>query len=404
MGKREYGSGSFYQRASDGMWVGTVEAGYTKDGGRRRITVSSRDKGTARRKLRDKLLQIDREGMPTTGARTTVKKFADDWIDTRKTQVRTGPWRTDASAVRRWIVPTIGHRRLDELTPADVRAVTKAQRTAGLSSSTTRRTHITLTSMLKAAMLDGHQVPARVLLVDAPGTSENDLDAMSDTEIEAVMAAAIALLPHWSRWLFQVTYGPRPAEARGLTWDEVDFETNRITIRWQLKQLAYVDKTDRSKGFIVPDKLKVRHLVDAHHLTAVKTRKGFRVAPMLPVVREALLEWREIAPESPYGLVWPALNGRPANDKQDVAEWYGLQNVAEISHPTAPRPFWMYEARHALATRLLEEGVDEKIITDLMGHSSIITSRGYQHVRQEPAMAAMSKVSDRLQLGRRALN
>ena len=402
MAKREYGSGSFYQRA-DGIWVGAIRAGHTRSGADRRITVSSKDKATARRKLRDKLLQIDREGIPTTGARVTVRKYAEEWIETRKTEVRAGPWRTDASAVRRWIVPTIGHRRLDEMTPGDIRKVSKEVRAAGRSSSTARRTHITLIGMLKAAMLDGHQVPARVLLVVAPGTSENDLEAMADAEIEAVMDVALEHLPHWSRWLIQIIYGPRPAEARGMTWDDaIDFEANTITIRWQLKALPYVDPVNKAAGFVVPDKLRVRHLVDAYHLTSVKTRKGFRVAPMLPIVRAALTEWREIAPQSPYDLVWPSLSGRPANEKHDVAEWHGLQGNAEVGHPDAGRYYGMYEARHAFATRMLEEGIDPKVVEDLMGHSSIITSRGYQHVRQDRAMAAMEKVTDRLQLGRRA--
>lgn len=399
MARRDYKTGSLYQRA-DGMWIGAIRSGHTASGADRRITVSSKDRATAKRKLRDKLLQIEREGTPTTGARVTVKKFAEEWVESRKTEVRAGPWRTDASSVRRWIIPTIGHRRLDQITPGDVRAVIKAQRAAGLSSSTARRTHITLTGMLRAAMLDGHQVPARVLLVAAPGTSENDLDAMTDAEIEAVMDAAAEHLPHWSRWLVQVIYGPRPAEARGLTWDEVDFDSNAITIRWQLKQLPYVDPKNKALGFVIPDHTRVRHLVDSYHLTPVKTRKGYRVAPMLPIVRAALLEWRDVAPVSPYGLVWPTLTGRPANEKHDVDEWRGLQGVAEVGHPDAGRYYKMYEARHALATRLLEEGVDEKIITEMMGHSSIITSRGYQHVRQEPAMAAMVKATDRMQLGR----
>lgn len=394
-----YGDGSLYQR-TDGIWVGAVKGGYTRTGARRRLTVSSKDKATAKRKLRDLHLRIEREGLPSTAVRTTVKKYADDWIDTRATQVRTGPWRTDASAVRRWIIPTIGHRRLDELTPGDVRAVDKAQRAAGLTSSTRRRTHITLTGMLRAAMIDGHQVPARILLVEAPGTSENDLDAMTDAEIEAVMAVALEHLPHWSRWLVQVIYGPRPAEARGLTWEEVDFEANTLTIRWQLKQLPYLDASDKTRGFVVPDRLKVRHLVDAHHLTAVKTRKGFRVAPMLPIVRAALLEWRDIAPASAYDLVWPTMAGRPANEKHDVTEWQALQGEAMTGHPSG-RWFTMYEARHAFATRLLEEGVDEKVITELMGHSSILTSRGYQHVRQDRALAALTATTDRMQLGRR---
>lgn len=392
MARRDYRTGSVYQRQSDGLWVGTLEAGFTASGGRRRLTVSGKTEAIARRKLRDKRLQIDREGVPSTGGRATVKRWSEEWLESRRTKVRAKPWATDASAVRRWIVPTIGHRRLSELTPADVRAVATAQRKAGRSSSTARRTHLTLTAMLRAAMVDGHQVPARVLLVEAPATAANDLDAMPAEELEAVLNVAIEHLPHWSRWLVQVLYGQRPAEVLGLTWEAVDFDRRTITVEWQLQALPYVDRNNKALGFVVPDGMRVRQLVDAWHLTPPKTKKGLRVVPLLPVVEAALREWREISQPSPHGLVWPALSGRPANEKHDLLEWHALQCMAGVGH-LAGRYWKVYEARHAFATRLLEGGVDERVVTELMGHSSIVSTQGYRHVRQELALEALTRIN-----------
>ena len=41
MNRRDYGAGSIYQR-KDGKWIGTIEAGYTATGARRRITVAGK--------------------------------------------------------------------------------------------------------------------------------------------------------------------------------------------------------------------------------------------------------------------------------------------------------------------------------------------------------------------------
>ena len=395
--RRQYRTGSVYRRASDGLWVGTLEAGETQTGARRRITVSAKSEAECRRKLEAKQHQLVRDGKPAAGTRVTnVKSYAESWLEARRSEVRSKPWATDASAVRRWIVPTIGQKRFADLTPQDVRAVAHAQRDAGRSSSTRLRTQITLMAMLKAAMLDGHPVPARVLLVKPPAKAVSDREAMDPREVEAVMNVAIELLPHWSRWLVQVLYGQRPAEVLGLTWDHVDFEAGVINVEWQLQPLPYLDRTDKAKGFVVPDGMRVRHLVDAWHLTPPKSKKGERLLPMLPIVKAALLEWRTRAPESPYGLVWPTETGRPANEEHDRDEWYGLQVNAGVSHPTKPRAYYIYEARHAFATRLMEEGVDENVITALMGHSSIVTSRGYQHADQRHALEAMERVAARL--------
>ncbi len=46
----------------------------------------------------------------------------------------------------------------------------------------------------------------------------------------------------------------------------------------------------------------------------------------------------------------------------------------------------------------MEQGADEHVITALMGHSSIVTSRGYMHVKQQHALEAMEQQAARLQL------
>ncbi|MFF2454097.1 tyrosine-type recombinase/integrase [Isoptericola sp. NPDC058082] len=57
-----------------------------------------------------------------------------------------------------------------------------------------------------------------------------------------------------------------------------------------------------------------------------------------------------------------------------------------------------HEARHTTATILLEAGVSEHVVIAIMGHASIITSRGYQHVSQSLARRALDDVAGRLGL------
>ncbi|WP_182354389.1 hypothetical protein [Flaviflexus huanghaiensis] len=63
MRTRRKGSGSVYQ-TGDCRWRGTIEAGWTSKGTRRRITVSGRTEREALRKLRDKEREIARTGIP----------------------------------------------------------------------------------------------------------------------------------------------------------------------------------------------------------------------------------------------------------------------------------------------------------------------------------------------------
>lgn len=46
---RTYGTGSLYYNKNLDLWIGTLEAGWTAKGTRKRITVSARDKTKARK-------------------------------------------------------------------------------------------------------------------------------------------------------------------------------------------------------------------------------------------------------------------------------------------------------------------------------------------------------------------
>lgn len=405
MARRQYGTGSVYQRTSDNRFVGAVQAGWTSTGTRRIITVSAKTKAEALRKLRDKQRQIATEGVPEAGtARATVKSWSTTWLAQHERHVRPKTYSTDAGAVNRWVIPTIGHRRLSDLTPGDVRAVTDAIRKAGRSSTTAKHAQAVLTRMLKAAITEGHPVPHRVLLTKAPARAVNDRDAIPLPDALALLHAAAGGADA-CRWVAALLQGMRQGECLGLTWDAIDLTAGTIDVSWQLQALPY---RDRAAGtFRVPDGYEARQLHRSAHLVRPKTAKGHRVIPLVPWMAAALTEWQQVAPANPWGLVWVAVDDRygkgtvvPRSGLIDRKAWWDLQDIAQVASTegTAGRRYALHEARHTTATLLLEGGVDTEVIKAIMGHSSIVTSRGYMHVSQALARKALDDVALKLGL------
>lgn len=392
--RRDYGAGSVYQRNSDGRWIGTIESGSTARGTRKRLVVTAKTEAECKRRLRDKALQLERGHSSEISGRATVKTWADRWIDKQSTELRPKTHATYASAVRKWIIPTIGHVRFDRLTPDDVTQLANAQRNAGLSATTAKHTHAVLMVMLRDGLVEGYPVPARILAMDRPKAAVNDRLALTTTQAIAVIDAATAL-PHVSRWVAALLQGMRQGECLGLTWGCVDPERGTLDVSWQLQPLPYLDR--KAQTFRIPDGYEARRLVGARHLVRPKTSRGQRIIPLVPWMTSALLAWRDIAPASPHDLVWPAADGRPAREDHDLEEWQFLQDIAGVRHPTG-RHYVTHEARHTTATLLLELGVDPEVIKTILGHTSIVTSRGYMHVEQSLARRAMEGVAERLGL------
>lgn len=390
--RRDYGTGSIYKTA-EGRYRGSIEAGWNANGTRRRVTASGKSEAIVKRRLRDKAKALERG--EDTSSRITLKAWADEYLAIRVKELVPKAYRAAENPIRKWVIPTIGHRHLTELRPADVRAVHAACRQQGRSPSDVHRA---LHTMLKYALAEGHPIPGTVLAVKPPRVLDtSDREAMTIPEGVACLEVA-TILEHGSRWIFPLLYGARLGECLGLTWDAIDWDAGVARIEWQMQALPYNVPFDRTSGFRVPDGYDARHLVDSFHLVRPKSKKGRRLAPLIPLVAKSLAHWRDLAPDNPWGLVWPTLEGRPANDKHDRLEWHALQGTAGVGHP-AGRPYHVHECRNFAATMLFEANVPEHVITDLLGHTSILTSDRYRSERINELRAAMEKVGERLALG-----
>ncbi|MEA5054225.1 MAG: tyrosine-type recombinase/integrase [Propionicimonas sp.] len=361
--------------------MAAVEAGWTARGTRRRLTLKARTEAEVRDRLAEAQRRIATEGPATSFASVTIKRWADQWLVRRQHSVRPGTFVSDRSAVHRWIIPTIGHLRVDSLTPSDIRKVAASQEDARLALATMQRTHAVLGKILADAVAEGYQVSQRTRETRSPGSGRSPRQSLSVAEATKILAVAAAR-PDASRWVAALVEGLRPAEALGLTWDMIDLDAETLTLAWQLKALPYVEFRNPDSGFRVPRGFESRHLRGAYHLVRPKTRAGIRVIPLVPWLVEALGSWAGRAPASSFRLVWPRDDGAPRSAEFDRREWYEIaeQANATVTLPEGRtrRPL-LYEARHTAATLLLASGIDETTIRAVLGHSSVLSTQSYLH-------------------------
>ena len=385
--RRPHGTGSLSQR-KDGLWVARVDVGWTPQGTRRRVTVSSKSKAEAARKLKELQRKIAAGNVPVAAsARLTVKAWSEQWLRAHAERVRPKTYATDAGAVRKWIVPTLGHRRLADLTPADLRALRQAITDAGRTSTTALHAHAVLLTMLKAARIEGHDVPQRIFDVPRPGKAANDRGAIPGDQALAILAVATAR-PDAPRWVSALLQGMRQGESLGLEWVRVDLQSSTIDVSWQLQWL----KADAP----TPDGWVERRL-DGYpraRLTRPKTAKGQRIIPLVPWMTAALVKARDEWTPNPHGLVWTN-QGAPIRTEDDRATWRAIQAEAGAAHPSG-RPWHLHEMRHTTASMLLEHGVDRAVIEAILGQAVLVES--YLHVGQEQARRALEGVAGRLAL------
>ena len=427
-----YGDGTVYQRG-DGKWVASYEAGWTEAGKRRRRKLVAATKTEARRRLRDALRDLD-DGRSGLDPKITIKQWCEQWLDAVRPQLRPRVHANYTSHVRRWIVPTIGNRRLRELTAADLRKIDRAVLAAGRSPTTARGVRVTLQSVLTDARAEGHMVPDAAFASAKPVNAPSDRQAMTVTEAVQLLLTASnrdhwpalppdptpitdqgtqlagrlrtkaqraaitahrtlgverkhAVATHPSRWLAALLQAMRQGECLGLGWDDVDLGRGLLRIQWELQEVSRADT--------IPAHLRARHLTGRYWLLPPKTRAGERIVPIVPMMHDTLTEWRAACPDSPHGLVWPRPDGSPQSPALDRLAWRGLQAVAGVQHP-AGRPYLVHEARHTTATLLQAAGVTPEVIISIVGHASYASTQPYIHRDLSQARAALEAVAGML--------
>ena len=118
-----------------------------------------------------------------------------------------------------------------------------------------------------------------------------------------------------------------------------------------------------------------------------KSKRTIPLAPELAALlrahHKAQSKQRLAAPEwHDYDLVFCQPDGRPIDPRADFTEWKKLLTKAGV------RDGRLHDGRHTSATLLLEQGVDVRVVMEILGHSDLRITQRYTHVASPLAQEA----------------
>jgi integrase len=223
-----------------------------------------------------------------------------------------------------------------------------------------------------------HAVHHRVL---QPGL---DLLGLSPAQARALLDAAREADDRWSAlYVLAVSTGLRQGELLGLRWEDVDLESATLRVRHTLQPPGF------PKGA-------------AARLTPPKTRRSLRSVHLPHSAVQALLRHRELQDAErarangswhDRGLVFPNTLGGYA-DYTNLMPRHFKPLLKEAGLPDIR----FHDLRHTCATLLFTRGVHPKIVSEMLGHSSVsITLDVYSHVIPGLGDAAATAMEEALE-------
>jgi len=366
--------GSIYKRA-DGRWVGQVALPGDSRVRRRRKWVYGRTRAeVATKKIEAQKSLID--GQDINVENVMFESYALQWLKRKKIEVKQRTWEGYESRVRVHLLPAFAGRKIRSLKPDHLRDLYSDVMSRGISARTVRHIHTILQSILKTAEQDGLLPRNVALLVKPPRVVRREIKTLTPDEARRLINGAIG---HADAALFvmALTTGLRLGELLGLRWKDVD--TGRSTARI-LQSLSWIKggwALDEPKTAGSRRQIKLTELATASLITH-RSKQAETMLRSGPI-------W------SDHDLVFASRIGTPRT----------LQSVTQRSFKPLLRRLGIpivrfHDLRHTAATLLLGEGVHPKIVSEMLGHSSVqITLDTYSHVTptmQQQATDAMESI------------
>lgn len=357
--------GGVFQRNK--TWTYYFDGPPRADGKRRQISKGGfRTKKEAQDALRRAIGEVEATGR-VPDRRITVGEFLDRWFASESPSMSPATRSFDELAIRVHLKPLFGGTRLSSLSTEQIQ---RGWGDYAASPASIRKFHGTLRraltraeewGMISRSPAAGVRLPHQV----RPEPTQIDEETIGRV-LEAVKGRAL-----WVPIALIATTGMRRGEALGLRWSDVDLDRQTISI----------SQTYGKHGFGTPK--------------TQRSRRQIRIGDMTTKVLAEELDRQKVeapylstdgGPWNPHDLVCPTAEGKP-RDPDTFSRMF-----KEAVRRAGLAPCGVHDLRHAHASMLLRDGVDLKVISERLGHSSIaITGDVYAHVvgdMQDSAAAA----------------
>ena len=383
MANKSYGDGSISQR-KDGTWTARIFLG--KENGKQKIkAIYGKSEKEVRKKMRefkDELIKFDNVNLP----KLTVSDIIQDWLEVKRFKVKPSSFDRIERTVNNLILPRIGFAQATSLNANSIQKLLNDLADDGYSYSQIKKVYEALNAPFKVAVIRDQlrKNPCETVVIPKNTfDKEGDVEFYNEEQVKAISEAALEqyangeyVYKHGRGLIILLNTGMRIGELLALKWDNVDFDKKIIKVMESRGTVIDRNRKEDDKKYISLD-------------LSTKTKAGSRIIPMNKKAEECLRYFKSLNYKSPYVMA----NG---DSKNSVIPYKNLQKALKhILEKTNINYGSLHALRHTFATRLFKRGVEVKVVSELLGHSSVkITYDTYIHVIREQKVEAINILND----------
>jgi integrase len=311
-----------------------------------------------------------------------MDEYLDKWLEAAARPRLSERTLADYSEVlKRYVRPKLGSKTLSQLQPLEIQELYSEMQQRELSARTVRGTHVVLSSALKQAVRWRMLFVNPAQSVELPKRTRREMKALSPDEATVFLEAAKED-PHGLVFAFGLVTGMRPEEYLGLQWKDLDLQQATATVQ---RTLCWRRQKGGGWYFGEPKTSQSRRTVPLP--TSIVRELGRHKA------RQAETRLKMGGDYQTVDLVFATATGGPLHSENlATRNFRAIRERAKLPSSITP-----YSLRHTCATLLLLAGENPKVVSERLGHSSIVmTLDTYSHVLPSMQQAATEKLEKML--------
>ena len=374
MAKRRPSGDGMVRKREDGRWEGRIVVGHKKNG----TPIFQHAYAHTQKELTEKLHQnIERyqDVELTEDSRMTLGEWLDRWLtDYKENTVRPGTLAGYRSCIENYIKPQLGGKQVSLVTSQDVQKLYRRLKENGrvrehprfgsaLSDTTINRLHAIFHQAMEDA-IHAHIIAKNPTVgTTVPKASHAPKRVLTDKELDTFLDA-VREDKIWGDFFYvELTTGLRRGEITALLWSDLDIQNKTISVSKQYVKNPNGELT----------------------LSRPKTETSVRKVSIPQDAVDLLIAEHGKHPENPYMFPSPATGemyypDSVVNLHKKILKDAGLPHIR------------FHDLRHTFATLALQNGVDVKTVSSMLGHYDAgFTLRTYTHAtRQKQDEAAQT--------------
>ena len=363
-GKRKKGEGTVRLR-KDGRWEGRVVVGYDETGNPKTKNVLANTKRECVEKLEQLKEQCGNHRPTQVRPDMPFGAWMDYWYQNfSKTRLRPTTQLSYEGWIYNHLIPGLGHIQLNRLTQADLQQFFRTMKESGRKSNADKRgkgmadrsvrsCHAVCQMALDRAVEEKliHGNPAAGCRL--PPIKGREMQVLTHEEIQRFLIQAKAE-GMYELFLLDLTTGMRRGELLALRWDDLDFATGKLRIDKQVYPVG---------GKLI--------------ISEPKTKAANRTIILPPAMVELLAEYKK-------GVFSELMFPSRIKPEQPIDPGYVRKRLQVILERAGCKRVRFHDLRHTFATLSLENGMDVKTLSTIIGHVSAATTLNtYTHITDE---------------------